>query len=93
VQLAALGHSSALLVCSAQGGAAAQGEVHLVDGQPWSARDELGSGALAFRRLFASPGNRVQVRPEPAARPPRNLTQPGERLLAFALEGSAAAER
>ena len=39
VQLAALGHSSAVLVWGAgSGGAAAGGEVHLVEGQPWSAR-------------------------------------------------------
>ncbi len=84
VQLAALGHSSALLECSV-GSAAAHGEVHLVDGQPWSARDELGSGVLAFRRLFTCPGSRVVVQPEPAARPPRNLTQPFEQLLDGAL--------
>lgn len=90
VQLAALGHSSAVLVCSGGGGAAG-GEVHLVEGQPWSAHDELGSGVMAFRRLFISPGSRVLVRPEPAARPPRNLTQPWEQLLGDA--GSDAAER
>lgn len=90
VQLAALGHSSAVLVCS---GGGAGGEVHLVEGQPWSAQDELGSGAMAFRRLFTSPGSRVLVRPESAARPPRNLTQPWERLLGDALAGSDAAER
>lgn len=91
VQLAALGHSSAVLVCS--GGTTASGEVHLVEGQPWSARDELGSGVMAFRRLFTDSGRRVLVLPESAARPPRNLTQPWERLLDDALQGSDATER
>lgn len=93
VQLAALGHCSALLLCSACDAAKQRGEVHLVEGQLWSARDELGSGIMALRRLCKSPASRVVVRPEPAVRPPRTLTQPWERLLRDSPEGSDAAER
>jgi CheY-like chemotaxis protein len=78
VQLAALGHNSALLVCSA---AESRGELHVFEGQPWSASDDQGSGAAAFRRLAQSPTTRVLVRPAPEVRPPRNLTEPAEVLL------------
>ena len=48
-----------------------------------------GSGVMAFRRLFTDSGRRVLVRPEPAARPPRNLTQPWERAAGRRAIGEA----
>ena len=77
VQLACAGAHSIRLQCS---GPEVSGEVLILDGQLWSARDAHGSGESAFHRLNTS-GNRVQASPQDGARPPRDLSDDWERLL------------
>lgn len=77
VQLACTGVHSVRLRCSGPGGS---GEIRIVDGQLWSARDAQGSGAPAFHRLTAA-GSRVQAIPGGDERPPRDLITDWKSLL------------
>ncbi len=77
VQLACAGAHSVRLQCSGPQGS---GEIQIVDGQLWSARDAHGSGDSAFHRLNSS-ASRVQVITPGDPRPPRDLITDWESLL------------
>lgn len=77
LQLACTGAHSVRLQCSGPQGS---GEIQIVDGHPWSARDAQGRGDPAFHRLNTS-ASRVQVIPPDNQRPPRDLIADWESLL------------
>lgn len=83
VQLASAGAYSARLLCANPAGSGAmEGEILILDGQLWSARDDKGAGPAALYRLAAAGRILVTREPEPSARPPRNLTAAGQQLSA-----------
>lgn len=82
-QLASAGAYSARLLCADPAGSGAmEGEILILDGQLWSARDDKGTGPAALYRLAAAGRILVTREPEPSARPPRNLTAAGQQLSA-----------
>ena len=83
VQLAGLGGHS--VVVSVQGGWGARGEIVVRDGQIWWAKDALGEGEEAFRRLIIAGGLEAKAparcRPLGAVPVPRNIQTPLASLL------------
>lgn len=76
VQLACAGAYSVYLQCTSSAG---EGEIRILNGQLWSARDTQGHGVPAFLRLVAA--SRVLARPAPEERPPRELPADWTTLL------------
>ncbi|MFZ5446506.1 MAG: response regulator [Myxococcota bacterium] len=58
LQLASMGHHSVVLDVDGP----ISGEIVIVEGEAWSAEDDLGAGVSAFRRLVATPGAQVTCR-------------------------------
>ncbi|MBL9004347.1 MAG: response regulator [Myxococcales bacterium] len=78
VQLACMGHHSAIIECY---GKAGRGEIIIEKGELWSAEDRLGTGVPAFDRLLMA--KRANARPLTDRRqlPPRNLTERWELMV------------
>ncbi len=78
VQLACMGHHSAIIECY---GKAGRGEIIIEKGELWSAEDRLGTGVPAFDRLLMA--KRANARPLTDRRqlPPRNLAERWELMV------------
>jgi CheY-like chemotaxis protein len=78
VQLACMGHHSAIIECY---GSAGRGEIIVEKGELWSAEDRQGHGVAAFDRLLLA--KRANARPLTDRRqlPPRNLSERWELMV------------
>lgn len=77
LQLASLGHHSVMLEISG----AVSGRICVVEGQAWSASDQLGDGMAAFRRMALAREVLVQCQTLSGEPGPRTLTGSCESLL------------
>lgn len=78
LQLASMGHHSVLIEVA---GDKCSGQLVVVQGQAWSARDEIGTGVEAFKRLVISKAVMVRCQTFQGEPGPRTLQGTAEALL------------
>ncbi|MBK8481811.1 MAG: response regulator [Proteobacteria bacterium] len=91
IQVSCMGRHSVLLRMEREGIEA--GEIHIVDGELWSARDATGLGYDALKRLVFSTTQRVSCRSSKAPEVERNLNGGWEQILLDAAREMDEAER